>query len=585
MNVFKKINYIFDWRQKLELVGNIVLALLAGLFELLGVSALLPLVNVMLDASIIEKNKYYKLFADYFNAHELNRFIFYFSILLIILYVVKNIYLIARYKLQMDFIYGNRKKIAYRLLDSYLRQDYLFHVNNSPVTLQRNVNNDVGNFMSVISAFVSIVVEMFTCICLLVFLFLNDAITTMLIGVIFGITFVVIYRIFRKNQVAAGKEERESCAEMYKWIVQSFGGIKELKVLGIEKFFLDQFSSSYDRNAKANKKYKIYLYSPKYITEMLAMSGLLLTIIIRMMMGVNLQEFTTTLSAFALAAIRMLPSFNRITEHVGSVLYGKASVDAVYEDLNQIEDIIASERKDRSEIERLEFEDVIEAKDISFKYPEGTSNIFDSANVCIKKNKSVAFVGKSGAGKTTLADILLGLLKPASGTVTVDGQDIFEKDKEWHKIVGYIPQNIYLIDNTIRTNISFETGKDNDDKVWEALREARLEEYVRSLPDGIDTVVGDRGVKLSGGQRQRVGIARALYSKPSVLFLDEATSALDTETENAVMESINYLQGKTTLVIIAHRLSTIRSCDYIYEVGDGKIELKDKKELFDDTVN
>lgn len=194
-------------------------------------------------------------------------------------------------------------------------------------------------------------------------------------------------------------------------------------------------------------------------------------------------------------------------------------------------------------------------------------------------------VGESGAGKTTLADILLGLLKPASGTVTVDGQDIFKKDKEWHKIVGYIPQNIYLIDDTIRTNISFETGKDNDDKVWEALREARLEEYVRSLPDGIDTVVGDRGVKLSGGQRQRVGIARALYSKPSVLFLDEATSALDTETENAVMESINYLQGKTTLVIIAHRLSTIRSCDYIYEVGDGKIELKDKKELFDDTVN
>ena len=301
-------------------------------------------------------------------------------------------------------------------------------------------------------------------------------------------------------------------------------------------------------------------------------------------MGVNVKEFAATLSVFALAAMRMLPSFNRITEYVGNVFYGKASVDALYEDLKQIEELNFGTITDKSDVERLELQNAIEIKNVSFKYPEGVKSVFENANLTIEKNKAVAFVGKSGAGKTTLADIMLGLLKPYEGTVTVDGKDVFENDDEWHKAVGYIPQNIYLIDDTIRTNVSFGHDKGNDDKVWEALREARLEDYVRSLPEGLDTVVGDRGVKLSGGQRQRVGIARALYTKPSVLFLDEATSALDTETENAVMESINYLQGKTTLIIIAHRLSTIRNCDYIYEVGNGRIELKDKSELFEENA-
>lgn len=580
MNVIKKINYIFNRKQKMELGVNIVLALIAGLFELLGVSALIPLVNIILDSSAIETNKYYSLFADVFNAHTLTKFIVLFSVFLIVLYVIKNLYLIQRYKIQLDFIYNNRKKLSYKLMTTYLDQDYLFHVNHNPIDLQRNVHNDVGNFMAVISAVVSIVVEIFTCICMMGFLLVNDVVTTILIGLIFGVSFVIIYKINKKKQIEAGEQERLSYAEMNKWILQSFGGIKELKVLGMEKFFLDNFSRSFDENADANKRYKLYLYRPKYITEMLAMTALLLTISIRMLMGVNLMEFATTLTAFALAAMKMLPSFNRITEYTGNVLYGKASVDAVYDDLRQIEAFKSGSGADKSAVERMNFQDSIEVHNVSFKYPEGVKSIFENANISIGKNKSVAFVGKSGAGKTTLADIMLGLLKPYEGTVTVDGRDIFENEDSWHKAVGYIPQNIYLIDDTIRANVSFDNSRSNDDKIWEALREARLEDYVKGLPDGLDTVVGDRGVKLSGGQRQRVGIARALYTKPSVLFLDEATSALDTETENAVMESINYLQGKTTLVIIAHRLSTIRNCDYIYEVADGKIELKNKQDLF-----
>ncbi len=580
--MLKKLNYIFDRKQKFELCINVVLALVAGLFELLGVSALLPLVNVILDPTAIDNNKYYSLFADTFDAHSITKFVVMFSILLIILYVLKNMYLIKRYEIQLNFMYGNRKKLSYKLMECYLQQDYLFHVNHNPLDLQRNVHNDTGNFMSVISAVISIVVEAFTCACMMVFLLVNDVFTTVLVGVLFGVSFVVMYKINKKRQVEAGEIERVSYAEMNKWIVQSFGGIKELKVLGIEKFFLDNYSRTFDVNANANKNYRLFIFRPKYITEMLAMSGLLITICIRMLMGVNVKEFAATLSVFALAAIRMLPGFNRLTEYVGNVFYGKPSVDALYEDLRQIEELNIGTISDNADVKRLELKNAIEVKNVSFKYPEGVKSVFENANLTIEKNKSVAFVGKSGAGKTTLADIILGLLEPYEGSVTVDGKDVFENDVAWHKAVGYIPQNIYLIDDTIRTNVSFSNDKDNDDKVWEALREARLEDYVKSLPEGLDTVVGDRGVKLSGGQRQRVGIARALYTKPSVLFLDEATSALDTETENAVMESINYLQGKTTLIIIAHRISTIRNCDYIYEVGEGKIELKDKADLFED---
>lgn len=583
--MLRKLNYIFDRKQKLELLLNVVLALLAGLFELLGVSALLPLVNVILDPTSIDANKYYSLFADMFDAHSVTKFVVMFSILLIALYILKNLYLIKRYKIQLNFMYNNRKKLSYKLMECYLQQNYLFHVNHNPLDLQRNVHNDTGNFMAVISAVISIVVEAFTCVCMMTFLLVNDVFTTVLVGVLFGVSFVVMYKMNKKRQVEAGAIERVSYAEMNRWIVQSFGGIKELKVLGIEKFFLDNYSKTFDVNANANKNYKLYVFRPKYITEMLAMSGLLITICIRMLMGVNVKEFAATLSVFALAAMRMLPSFNRITEYVGNVFYGKASVDALYEDLKQIEDLNFGTITDKSEVQKLELQNAIEIKNVSFKYPEGVKSVFENANLTIEKNKAVAFVGKSGAGKTTLADIMLGLLQPYEGTVTVDGKDVFENEDEWHKAVGYIPQNIYLIDDTIRTNVSFGHNKGNDDKVWEALREARLEDYVRSLPEGLDTVVGDRGVKLSGGQRQRVGIARALYTNPSVLFLDEATSALDTETENAVMESINYLQGKTTLIIIAHRLSTIRNCDYIYEVGDGKIELKDKAELFEENNN
>lgn len=581
MGILKKVNHILNRKQKIGFVVNVFWALIAALFELVGVSALVSLVNVMLDATVIETNKYYRMFADMFNAHDLKSFMICFSVFLIIFYVVKNLLLMLRLKIQMDYTYTNKKLLALRLMKCYLDQDYLFHVEHAPTELQRNVEKDVGNFLVVISALITALVEIFTFACMIVYLAMTDIITTIILGGIFGVAFAVILKIYRKHQVQAGADSREAYKDMVKWINQSFGGIKELKVLNRENFFLHNFSDAYDKSNKAALKFSLLSHYPRYVTEMLMIGGLLTTIIVRMSMGVDAKTFATTLSAFAVAAMRILPAFNRISEQMSNILYGKASVIAVYEDFEQVEGLV-KEKAESSDNKALELNNELLVDNIDFKYPEGDKPIFTGASFSIKKNQSIALIGESGSGKTTMADIMLGLLRPDKGTVTVDGVDIFENEDAWHRSVGYIPQMIYLIDDTIRANIAFGSEDIDEDRIWSVLKDAQLDGFVKSLSKGLDTVVGDRGVKLSGGQRQRIGIARALYNRPAVLFLDEATSALDSETENAVMESINYLQGKTTLVIIAHRLSTIRNCDCIYEVGGGAVRLRDKKSVFEE---
>lgn len=577
--MIKKLNFIFDRKQKIDLFINAILALGAALFELLGVTAIVPLISVMLTPSLIDENKWYKLYATTFHIQSLRDFVTSLSLLLILVYVVKNLYLIFRYRVSLNFNYRTRKNMAMRLMKYYLNQDYLYHVKHSAAELQRNINDDVNAFNSVVLAILNIMVEIFTCGCLIVFLMINDFYTTIILAGVFAVIIVVIFVVYKKQQVRAGAQARVASKDLIKWLMQSLGGIKELKVLNREKFFFNKYDESYNSFIHVHKKYNMLTACPKYLIEMIAVSGLLITIISRINMNVDITSFATGLSAFALAAIRMLPSFNRLTEYISIIMYNKASVNAIYEDISEARLLNNDFETNAVNTNRLIMEDSIEVKDISFKYPEGDKKVFDKANLVIKRNKSIAFIGESGAGKTTLADIILGLLKPDEGKVLIDGKDIYDDINSWHKAVGYIPQMIYLMDDTIRNNIVFGHDIVDDDMIWKALKDAQIDDFVRGLSKGLDTQIGDRGVRLSGGQRQRLGIARALYTQPQVLFLDEATSALDNETEAAVMESINYLQGKTTLVIIAHRLSTISNCDEIYEVGNGTIVAKDKSEI------
>lgn len=316
--------------------------------------------------------------------------------------------------------------------------------------------------------------------------------------------------------------------------------------------------------------------------ETVCICSLMLAMIIKIaVVKSDIVSFVTTLSVFAVAAFRMLPSFNKITGYISGMMFNKPAIDSVYRDLKEIEQLMEQKTAEHEDTIKVMLHSSIRLNNVSFRYPESDKWILKNASLEITKNTSVALIGASGAGKTTAADLMLGILQPQEGTVTIDGTDLRKCMKSWHEDIGYIPQVIYLMDDNIRANIAFgiPDAEIDDDTIQKALREAQLDQFVNSLPNGLDTLIGDRGVKLSGGQRQRIGIARALYRNPNVLVLDEATSALDSDTEKEVMEAIDGLHGTRTLIVIAHRLSTIKKCDKIFEVGGGGFIERSKAEV------
>ena len=370
---------------------------------------------------------------------------------------------------------------------------------------------------------------------------------------------------------------------MGKWLLQSFGGIKETIIMERQPYFEDRYNEIYSDFSHNHCIYQTFAYLPKPIMETFCIGGILGVIALKLLRGVDSTYFVTTISVFAVAAFRLLPAFNRITGYISRIMFNHSAVAAVYNDIKEVEEIAkAHEEKMRNrQMKELHFDKEICIDKVSFHYPEVETDVLTDVTIKIPKNKSVAFIGPSGAGKTTMADILLGVLSPQSGCIRVDGIDVMDYMPEWHAKLGYIPQTIYLMDDTIRHNIAYGLNDDeiDDDRIAQVIKEAQLTEFVNTLEDGVNSVIGESGVRISGGQRQRIGIARALYNNPDVLVLDEATSALDGDTETAVMEAINSLAGKKTLIIIAHRLTTIRNCDFIYEISDHKAVLRDRDSI------
>ncbi|HPF29454.1 MAG TPA: ABC transporter ATP-binding protein, partial [Lachnospiraceae bacterium] len=355
-----------------------------------------------------------------------------------------------------------------------------------------------------------------------------------------------------------------------KWMQQGIFGIKDVKVAAKEKYFLGKFADAYTRLAGIIRKYTVFNNAPRLVIETVCIVGLLGYMFLCIVKGEDMSRLLPQLTAFALAAVRLMPSVNRISTHLSTIAYYEPSLNFVCDNLN-IAELKDVEEKTSAEV--MELKHSIELKEITYAYPNTDRKIFDRASMNIPVGQSVGVIGSSGAGKTTIIDVLLGLLQPKEGSICCDGKAILEDDISWLHNIGYIAQNIYMLDSTIRDNVAFgvDTKDMDEQRIWEVLREAQMEEYVRKLPEGLDTVIGDRGVRISGGQRQRIGIARALYHDPELLVFDEATSALDNETEAAIMEAINALKGRKTMVIIAHRLKTIESCDMIYRVENGKI--------------
>lgn len=575
MRTIKMMLGVFNAKQKRTLVWLMFAILIGAVVELVSISSVMPFVQMITEPGEMMQDETVRLISNITGVTEFNTLVVLMCGLIIGLFVIKNIYVVFLSNFQYRFTYYGLRDLSSKVMNGYMEKQYPFFLNHNSAELLKSVQTDTNMFYVTVLNSTQLMSECVVALVLVIYLVSEDPVIAVSMAVVLGIFALGFMRGFRKAFKRMGNQYRDYVEAQIKCMHQSFGGIKEIKISDNEQFFKDQFWDIAAGLAKNQVKNGLYNAIPKPMMETMVIGVILVIVAIKVSVGSTASSFIPIITVFALAAFRLLPSVNKISSYVGVIMYNKVAVEEVYNEVKAMEE--AESRKETTVEEAIAFEKSINLNDVVFAYEGAEKNVINHVSLEIRKNTSVAFIGPSGAGKTTIVDVMLGILKNQSGTITVDGTDIRDAMSGWHRKIGYIPQVIYLMDDTIRNNIAFGIKPEQiDDKlVWKALEEAQLKEFVESLEEGLNTMVGELGTRISGGQRQRIGIARALYRQPEVLVLDEATSALDNETEKAVMEAIDSLHGKLTMMIIAHRLTTIKNCDVIYEIKDGKVEEKE----------
>lgn len=574
VSMLHKVGYLFDKKQKRQLVGLAVLILIGGMLETLGVSLLLPVVEVLMNPEDILDNQFVAIVVDTLNIQSSTQLIIIMLGTLIVLYIVKNAYLLFQTYVQNTFVTRNRNRMISRVMREFLNRPYEVYLGADIPTVFRLTDSDIPNAFQLILVLIQMVTEIVVVVSLcIVVVIISPAMSLFIVTVFLGMT-LIITKVLKPRLNDIGHKNQEIQSRIAKWRIQSIYGLKDVKVLHREEFFVRNYYESGAIGANVARNYAVLNNLPRLLIETVFMVSVLLFILLYMLRGGDIKALVPQLSAMAVAGIRVMPGTNRINTYLSEIAYSQPCLDYLYENLNESMkmdvngSVTGLTKEDMQAPPRVELQDRIVLDHITYAYPNTDKNIFTDAHMEVKKGQSVGIMGPSGAGKSTIVDILLGLLHVQAGTITCDGVNIFDNYAAWLAKIGYIPQSIYLIDESIRDNIAFgiDADKIDDKRIWEVLEEAQLREFVEQLPEGLDTTIGDRGVRISGGQRQRLGIARALYHNPEILVFDEATSALDTDTEKAVMDAINSFHGRKTMVIIAHRLNTIAKCDVIYKV-------------------
>ena len=575
--MLKKLNSILDTGQKIRICGLMFMILIGGLLETAGVSLVLPLISAILDEKSFAENIYVEKIMDMFGISDVRSMIYVLLIALALMFVIKNAYLVMLTYLQSRFVNKNRSRHTTNLLSQFLHRPYEYYLYAETSVIVRTIYGDMDNVFNLLQQCMNLAAEMVVSVCLGVFLLIVDPKMMIVIVGLLGVVTVIIMKFIKPKLGRVGDEAREAQAGLYKWILQPVTGIKDVKVLNKEDYCTDRYNEKAVEYADKQVSNNVLTNLPRLLIETVAIVGILAYVGISMMVGSNMSDLLPLISAFGLAAMRLLPSVNRVNTYMANIAYYEPALNYIYDHVDTAamrdQEKIDKERRAHPNTRAIELKKEIKLEHITFAYPNTDKKIFDDADMLIPVGRSIGVMGPSGAGKTTVIDILLGLLKVQKGSVTSDGTDIFENYEAWLSHVGYIPQSIYMLDGSIKENIAFGVKPEqiNEDRVWEVLEQAQMKEFVQEQPLGLESQIGERGVRISGGQRQRLGIARALYHDPELLIFDEATSALDTETETAIMEAVDALHGQKTLVIIAHRLRTIENCDIIYEVKEGKI--------------
>ncbi len=577
METFKEFLWILNKKQKWQLVLLFFLLLFSSILELFGLSILVPIVNmVAYPDTAVEGNALTKVLISVFRLPSDNYQAILFATILFVIavYVFKCIFSLLLTAYQNRFTNQFSRQISVHLLSNYLYQPYEFHVYTNSSELYRNATSDAGAFVGSISLIISTLSDVLFMIIAVVYLLFVDWLLTLIVFASLGIITIVLTRLMKQKVRKYSVYSWRLNAIGIKNINEGLSGIKETKISNREQYFIDNYDDTKSKQAAISLKTAVLTSAPRLLVEATGMIAILVALLVYSLNNVSSQAIISTFATLAIAVVKLLPYLSRLNGNINSLRWNMVSIHKVYQDLRLVAETPVTKDGDlANKIDVLPFKNSVVLRDISFHYRNVDSLVLDKINAIIPKGQSVAFCGSSGAGKTTTVDVLLGLLKPQEGKVLCDGVDIADHLREWHKDISYVPQDIFLIDDTIKENIAFghDVNSVPDELVWAALEKAQLADFVRTLPKGLRTRIGEKGVRLSGGQRQRIGIARALFRDTPIIVFDEATSALDFETEAEVLKTVAGLKGDKTLVIITHRLATIQDCDRIYEIKDSKM--------------
>jgi ATP-binding cassette subfamily C protein len=571
-----KLHDLFDHNDKVNFSIVIISALVMAFFQAIGVASILPFINLVMDPGAISNSDWLRFFYNFFGFESTHSFLIFFGFFVLSLLVIGNFVSAFATWLRIRFVWQKNHALSAALLKKYLSMPYAYFLGQNTADLGKNVLFEVqqltGNFlMPLLSIFTSIMII----IVILGLLLYVNPVMTLGTAAVLALFYFSIYYYYSDKLRRGGVKRIEENKKRYKSASEALGGIKDIKILGVEDFFLSRFMKSSNKFSQLQSWQQIVGQMPRYIMETVAFGGIVGLLIFLVSSNVPVQRIIPLISFFVFAGYRLIPSLQETFNSITVMKFNKAVLDKVHEDMMEggliKEDTLSKGKR----ISPVAFNDEITLKNIYFSYSGNGKDTLKDINIEVKKGSFVALIGSTGSGKTTLVDLLLGLLTPSSGDFRVDGVMINQNNvKNWQADLGYVPQQIYLSDDTIARNIAFGLPDDkiDMDQVRKSAQMANLSSFIdEELSEGYDTVIGERGIRLSGGQRQRIGIARALYFEPQVLIFDEATSSLDNETEQEVLKAIESIAKLKTMIVIAHRLTTVKNCDRVYVVEKGRI--------------
>jgi len=565
-----KLWHLLPRAQRRTVWSLLAIMLVSTVLEVFGVGLVVPILAIMTQSDLVEHYPALQPWWEMLGRPSHMLLIVIGMCALVAAYAIKLGFVAFVAWRQSRFAFGLQAEISRRLFAGYMAQPYSFHLQNNSAQLTRNMVTEITMLINmVVLPVMLLATEGLVLLGIAILLVAIEPEGALYVLGVISIAGFIYQLVTRRYLQRWGKARQEHEGKRIQHLQQGFGGVKEIKLLGREAELYAQFDVDNKGLVTVMHRQNVLRQMPRLLLELLAIGGLTILVIVMLANGHAPASLLPTLGLFVAAAFRLMVSANRVLGAVQSIRYGNQVIVTLDEAFRQFE----ATGQPQSLPKPLPLISAIELKNLTYRYPLAPSESLHEVNIRIPSRTTVGFIGGSGAGKTTLVDIVLGLLPPADGAVCVDGVDIHTNLRGWQDQIGYVPQSIYLSDDTLRRNIAYclPDAEISDNAVWDAVRAAQLEELVAQLPQGLDTLVGERGVRLSGGQRQRIGIARALYHDPAVLILDEATSALDTATEAEVMKAIIALRGAKTVLIVAHRLSTIEHCDWLYRLENGRV--------------